>query len=42
MAPQSKGGKKTQKNKPANATKANSQTPKKLLVCYFLVIRIKK
>jgi hypothetical protein len=28
------------KNKPPNATKANSQTPIKFLVCCFVVVRV--
>jgi len=31
---------KIQKNKPPNATKAGSQTPKKFLVCYYVVIKV--
>jgi hypothetical protein len=49
MAPQSRGGQKFKKNKPPNATKANSKTPTKflvccfkILVCCFVAIRIKK
>jgi hypothetical protein len=40
MAPQSRGGQKLQK-KPLNTTKANSQTPKKILICCFVVIEFK-
>jgi hypothetical protein len=43
--PQSKKGgwSRTQKEKPLNITKANSQRPKKFLVCYsVVVIRVKK
>ncbi len=39
MAPQSRGG---SKNKPPNATKANSQTPTKFLVCCFVAIKIQR
>jgi hypothetical protein len=35
-------GIKNSKNKPLNATKANSQTPKKILVCYSIAIKIQK
>jgi len=41
MAPQSKGSQKL-KNKPPNATKASSRTPKKILVCYFVAIRVQR
>jgi len=41
MAPQSRGGKKHKKN-PLNATKAGSQTPKKILVCCSISIRVQK
>ncbi len=34
MAPQNKGGQKLLK-KPLDATKASSQTPKKILVCCY-------
>jgi hypothetical protein len=37
MAPQSKRGQELQKdNLASNITKANSQTPKKFFVCYFV------
>ncbi len=42
MAPQSRGGKKLKKKKPLNATKAGSQTPKKILVCCSISIRVQK
>jgi hypothetical protein len=38
MALQSKGGSKTQKNKPPNVTKSNSQTPTKVFICYYVVM----
>jgi hypothetical protein len=40
MAPHSRGGQKTQKKKPPNATKG--WTPKKLLVCCYIGIIIQK
>jgi hypothetical protein len=30
------------KNKPPNATKASSQTPKKFLVCCFITIKVQR
>ncbi len=39
MAPQSKGVKNSQK-KPLNTTKAGSKTPKNILVCCFITIRV--
>jgi hypothetical protein len=42
MALQRRRGSRTKKNKPSNATKANSQTPTKFLVCCFVVIRVQK
>ncbi len=30
------------KNKPPNATKASSQTPKNFIVCSFVVIKLQK
>jgi len=39
--PEVKGVKNSKKKSP-NTTKANSQTPKKILVCYFVVIKVKK
>ncbi len=42
MAPQSKGGQEFKKNKPLNATKACFQTPKKVLVCCYVVIRVER
>ncbi len=41
MAPKIEGIK-TQKDKPLNATKASSQTPKKILVCCSIVIRVQR
>jgi hypothetical protein len=41
MAPQSKGGQKLQK-KPPDATNASSQTPKKILVCSYVVIKAQR
>ncbi len=35
-------GSKTQKNIPSNITKADLQTPKKFLVCCFVIFRAKK
>jgi hypothetical protein len=35
MTPHSRGGQKPRKNKPPNATKANSQTPKNIVVCCY-------
>ncbi len=40
MALQSRGGQKL--NKPPNAMKANSQTPKTILVCFSIVIKFQK
>jgi len=40
MAPQGKGGQKFPK-KPLNTTKANSQTPTKILICCFVPIEFK-
>jgi hypothetical protein len=43
MAPQSRGGQKLKKKKtPSNATKANSQTPKRILIYCFVIIRIQR
>jgi hypothetical protein len=42
MAFQSKMGQKVKKNKPPNATKAGFQTPKKLLLCCSIVIKVQK
>jgi hypothetical protein len=42
MAPQSRGGQKLKKKKPLNATKASSQTPKKILVCYSIAIKVQR
>jgi hypothetical protein len=39
MGPQSKGGQ-PQINKPPNAIKASSQTPKKIFVCCFVAIKV--
>jgi hypothetical protein len=33
---------KTQKNKPPNMTKTNSQTSKKIFLCCYVVIRVQK
>jgi hypothetical protein len=33
-------GVKNLKNKPPNAAKANSQTPKKFFICCFVVVRV--
>jgi hypothetical protein len=41
MAPQSKKGQKTQKNKPPNATKANSQTLTNFLICCYVLLKFK-
>jgi hypothetical protein len=41
MAPQSRRGSKTQKNKPLNDTKANSQTPKKSLYVVLFLLKFK-
>ncbi len=41
MAPQNRGGKKLF-FKPLNTTKANSQTPKKILVCCYVPIRVQR
>jgi hypothetical protein len=41
MAPKIEGVKKTKK-KPLNDTKANSQTPKKILVRCFITIKVEK
>ncbi len=37
--PKVKGGQNS-KNKPLNITKANSQTPKKFLVCCYVTIKV--
>jgi hypothetical protein len=39
MAPQNRRVK-NPKNKPPNVTKASSQTPAKLLICCFVVVRV--
>jgi hypothetical protein len=39
--PKVEGGQKLIK-KPPNVTKANSQAPKKILVCCFVVIKVQK
>jgi hypothetical protein len=41
MGPQSRRGQKLKK-KPLNATKINSQTPKKILVCSSIDIRVQR
>jgi len=42
MAPQNRGGQKLKKNNPLNVTKASSQTLKKILVCFYVVINAQK
>jgi hypothetical protein len=42
MALQSRRGQELKKNKPPNATKANSQTPTKFLVCCYVDVKVKK
>jgi hypothetical protein len=42
MAPQSRGGQKLKKNKPPNVIKASSKTPKKILICCFVAIKVQK
>jgi hypothetical protein len=41
MAPQNRGVKNS-KNKSPNATKADSQTPTKFLVCCFVVVKLQR
>jgi hypothetical protein len=41
MAPQSKRGEELKK-KPPNVTKASSQTPTKVLTCYYVVIKVQR
>jgi hypothetical protein len=42
MALQSRGGQEFFKNKPLNATKVDSQTPKNFLICCSVVIRVSR
>jgi hypothetical protein len=41
MAPQNRGVKNS-KNKTPNTIKASSQTPKKFLICCFVVVRVQR
>jgi hypothetical protein len=41
MAAQNRGVKNS-KNKSLNVTKANSQTPTKFLVCWFIVVKVQR
>ncbi len=42
MAPQSREGQKLKKNKPPNGTKVSSETPKRIVVCCFIVIKVQR